>query len=69
MKRLEISAFKIWFYKNDLNNQIYVLNLTNLSFKGVSCQLYDNFFIVEDDENALKAPVSADQESNSSTKR
>jgi hypothetical protein len=34
-KIMKINSFKIWFYKKLENNEIYVLGLSDLSFKGV----------------------------------
>ena len=32
---MKINAFRIWFYKKQENNEIYILGLSDLSFKGV----------------------------------
>lgn len=37
---LKICTLKIWFYKKAENNEIYVLGLSDLSFKGVECVIF-----------------------------
>ena len=56
VEKLRVHSFKIWFYKNDENNQIYLLNLTNLAFRGTSCELYDQFFFAQDDNTHVQTP-------------
>lgn len=34
-EKFRVSTFKIWFYKNPGNNEIYILNLSHLTLKGV----------------------------------
>lgn len=37
---MKINTFRIWFYKKEENNEIYILGLTDLSFKGVQCVIF-----------------------------
>ena len=39
---LRINSFRLWFYKKEENNEIYVIGLSQLTFKGVECMLYKN---------------------------
>ena len=44
-KKSKISTFRVWFYKKEANNEIYVLSLSHITFKGADCIIYEDFNI------------------------
>lgn len=44
-KKSKISTFRVWFYKKETNNEIYILSLSHITFKGADCIVYKDFNI------------------------
>lgn len=44
-KKSKISTFRVWFYKKETNNEIYILSLSHITFKGADCIIYKDFNI------------------------
>lgn len=53
----QINSFRLWFYKKESNNEIYVLTVSDLGFKGVSCQLYKDLSFACSQEPAQKVEL------------
>jgi hypothetical protein len=39
---MEVSGFRLWFYKKESNNELYAMMVSDVTFKGVDCVLYGN---------------------------
>lgn len=64
---MKINSFRIWFYKKQENNEIYILGLSDLSFKGVQCMLFKDVGFKHQQVNQLEIKVNdleIDQEYN-----
>lgn len=36
------NSFRLWFYKKEMNNELYAMAVTDLTLKGVTCILFKN---------------------------
>jgi len=45
---MQIEKFNVWFYKKEENNEIYIVNVSHISFKGINCVIYNHSNVEEE---------------------